>query len=153
MGSHTQRPPSLAQIPHRLTDDRERDDVSIVAVCVGACLGAVWRWGFGRWFNVDDGLLAWGTLAANWVGCFLMGVAMAVFQAFPTLDPVWRLAIVTGFLGALTTFSSFSSEVVGMLNEQRYLCGLGVVALHVFGSLALTAFGLKTTSSLIATRL
>ena len=70
----------------------------------------------------------------------------------PQLDPVWRLALVTGFLGALTTFSSFSAEVVGMLVQQRYLLALGTAALHLFGSLLLTAAGLRTAALLMAQR-
>jgi CrcB protein len=71
---------------------------------------------------------------------------LAVFQAMPDLDPVWRLALVTGFLGALTTFSSFSAEVVGMLGQQRYTLALGTAALHLFGSLILTAAGIRSAS-------
>lgn len=69
----------------------------------------------------------------------------------PHLDPVWRLAIITGFLGALTTFSSFSAEVVDMLGQQRYLLGFGTAALHLFGSLTLTLAGIKTATYFIVT--
>ena len=79
-----------------------------------------------------------------------MGVCVAVFNNLPELDPVWRLALVTGFLGALTTFSSFSAEVVGMLQLQRYTLAAGTAALHLFGSLILTILGLKTTMFFIA---
>jgi len=85
-------------------------------------------------------------LAANWVGAYLIGIAVAVFQALPHLDPAWRLAVITGFLGALTTFSSFSAEVVGMLGQQRYLLGFSTAALHLLGSLLLTLVGIKTAS-------
>jgi CrcB protein len=77
---------------------------------------------------------------------------VAVFQALPNLDPVWRLALVTGFLGALTTFSSFSAEVVGMLGQQRYALALGTSAIHLFGSLLLTVAGIQTATFFIATR-
>jgi CrcB protein len=87
-----------------------------------------------------------GTLAANLIGGYLVGVCVAVFQALPSLDPLWRLALVTGFLGALTTFSSFSAEVVAMLGQQRYALALGTAMLHLFGSLALTVAGIKTVS-------
>lgn len=119
--------------------------LSILAICLGACVGALIRWGLGLWLN-PGALLPVGTLAANWIGGYLIGIAVAVFQAIPHLDPAWRLAIITGFLGALTTFSSFSAEVVGMLGQQRYLLGFGTAALHLFGSLLLTLAGIKTAS-------
>jgi fluoride exporter len=91
-----------------------------------------------------------GTLVANLVGGYLVGVCVAVFQSLPQLDPVWRLALVTGFLGALTTFSSFSAEVVAMLSQQRYALALGTAAVHLFGSLLLTIAGIRTASLFIA---
>ena len=94
--------------------------ISVLAICIGACLGALARWGLGLWLN-PGAVIPYGTLAANLIGGYLVGVCVAVFQALPNLDPVWRLALVTGFLGALTTFSSFSAEVVGMLGQQRCL--------------------------------
>jgi CrcB protein len=125
--------------------------MSVVAICIGACLGALLRWGLGLWLN-PGALLPYGTLAANLIGGYLIGVAVAVFQAMPHLDPAWRLAIITGFLGALTTFSSFSAEVVGMLGQQRYLLAFGTTALHLFGSLLLTLAGIKSATFFIATR-
>ena len=133
-----------------------------LAVCLGACLGALARWQLGLWLNqpprMDTGeavlnghYLPWGTLAANLIGGYLVGVCVAVFQALPDMDPVWRLALVTGFLGALTTFSSFSAEVVTMLAQQRYLLALGTSALHLLGSLALTMAGMRSVE-LIAGR-
>lgn len=119
--------------------------MSVFAICLGACVGALARWGLGLWLN-PGALLPLGTLAANLIGGYLVGVAVAVFQALPHLDPAWRLAIITGFLGALTTFSSFSAEVVGMLGQQRYLLGFGTAALHLFGSLLLTLAGIKTVA-------
>ena len=91
-------------------------------------------------------------MAANLLGGYLVGLVIAIFQAAPQLDPIWRLALVTGFLGALTTFSSFSAEVVGMLGQQRYLLAFGTAALHLFGSLLLTAAGMRTAGLLIAQR-
>ena len=73
-----------------------------------------------------------------------------MFQTLPQIDPVWRLALVTGFLGALTTFSSFSAEVVGMLGQQRYALAAGTAAVHLFGSLALTVAGLRSAMLLLA---
>ena len=111
-------------------------------------MGALMRWGLGLWLS-PGALIPMGTLAANLIGGYLVGVAVAVFQALPHLDPAWRLAIVTGFLGALTTFSSFSAEVVGMLGQQRYLLGFGTAAMHLFGSLLLTLAGIKTAAFFI----
>ncbi len=119
--------------------------MSVAAICIGACLGAMARWGLGLWLN-PGAIIPYGTLAANLIGGYLVGVAVALFQALPHLDPAWRLAIVTGFLGALTTFSSFSAEVVGMLGQQRYLLGFGTAALHLLGSLGLTVAGIKTVT-------
>jgi len=124
--------------------------LSVIAICIGAGIGALARWGLGLWLN-PGAMLPWGTLAANLIGGYVIGVAVAVFQALPQLDPAWRLAIITGFLGALTTFSSFSAEVVGMLGQQRYLLALGTTSLHLFGSLLLTFAGIKTATYLIAT--
>lgn len=123
--------------------------ISVIAICIGASIGALARWGLGLWLN--GGLaIPLGTLAANLIGGYLIGVCVAVFQALPQLDPVWRLALVTGFLGALTTFSSFSAEVVAMLQQQRYGMALGTASLHLFGSLVLTIAGIKSASFLIA---
>ena len=121
--------------------------LTVIAICLGACVGALSRWQLGLWLNPSSaaaGLLAWGTLAANLIGGYLVGVCVGVFQQLPELDPVWRLALVTGFLGALTTFSSFSAEVVAMLQQGRLALALGTASLHLFGSLALTLLGLKT---------
>ena len=124
--------------------------MTVLAICIGASLGALARWGLGLWLN-PGALLPWGTLTANLIGGYLVGICVAVFQALPQLDPVWRLTLVTGFLGALTTFSSFSAEVVGLLEQQRYGLALGTAALHLFGSLLLTIAGIKTAMLFVAT--
>lgn len=121
--------------------------LTVIAICIGACVGALSRWQLGLWLNpnpASSGWLPWGTLAANLIGGYLVGVCVGVFQQLPELDPVWRLALVTGFLGALTTFSSFSVEVVGMLQQGRYAVALGTTTLHLVGSLGLTVLGLKS---------
>lgn len=123
----------------------------VISICAGACVGALARWRLGLWLN-PGGLIPWGTLAANLIGGYLIGMCVAVFQALPQLDPAWRLALVTGFLGALTTFSSFSAEVVGMLQQQRYLLALGTTAVHLLGSLLLTVIGMHNATYLIAAR-
>jgi fluoride exporter len=128
---------------------------TIIAICLGASTGALARWQLGLWLNpahvntTSALTLPWGTLAANLIGGYLVGVCVAVFQAMPNLDPVWRLALVTGFLGALTTFSSFSAEVVSMLNQGRYALALLTAGLHMLGSLTLTIIGIKSAAYVI----
>lgn len=119
--------------------------IAPLAICIGASLGALARWRLGLWLS-PGGLIPWGTLVANLIGGYLIGVCVAVFQALPQLDPAWRLALVTGFLGALTTFSSFSAEVVGMLQQQRYLLACTTVGLHLAGSLLMTVLGLHSAA-------
>jgi CrcB protein len=121
---------------------------AVLAICLGACVGALARWQLGLWLNTG-GLLPWGTLAANLMGGYIVGLCVGVFQAMPDLDPLWRLALVTGFLGALTTFSTFSAEVVSMLLQSRYALAFITAALHLLGSLLLTILGLKTVAALM----
>ena len=123
---------------------------ALVSICVGASAGALLRWQLGLWLNTATAFLPWGTLAANLVGGYLIGVALAVFQSLPHLDPTWRLALVTGFLGALAAFSSFSAEVVLLLSQARYAAALITATLHLLGSLLLTIVGLRTTLRLLA---
>ena len=122
---------------------------SVVAICIGACAGALARWQLGLWLSTG-GLIPWGTLAANLVGGYLVGICVATFQSMPQIDAVWRLLLVTGFLGALTTFSTFSAEVVALLQQDRYALALGTASLHLFGSLLLTLAGIKTAMFFIA---
>lgn len=120
---------------------------AVIAICFGACLGALARWQLGLWLNPstsDDGLLPWGTLAANLIGGYLIGLCVGIFQNMPQLAPELRLMCVTGFLGALTTFSTFSAEVVGMLQQGRLALALFTAGIHLLGSLVLTYFGLYT---------
>jgi CrcB protein len=119
---------------------------AVLAICFGSCLGALARWQLGLWLSHSSALIPWGTLAANLIGGYLIGVCVGVFQQWPELDPLWRLTLVTGFLGALTTFSSFSAEVVALLQQGRYTLALGTASVHLFGSLALTVLGLKTVA-------
>ena len=122
-----------------------------LAICIGASVGALSRWGLALWLT-PGGVIPWGTLAANLIGGYLIGVAIAVFQAMPQLDPVWRMLLITGFLGGLTTFSTFSAEVVIYLLEERYGLAVFTALLHVVGTLLMTAIGIKTITFFIATR-
>lgn len=117
--------------------------LNVAVICLAACAGALLRWGFALWLN-PMGWLPWGTLAANLIGGYCIGIAVAVFTHVPDIDPTWRLLIITGFLGAFTTFSSFSAEVVTMLMQQRYGVAMATMALHVAGSLALTFAGIRS---------
>ena len=128
--------------------------IPVIAICIGASFGALARWQLGLWFNptawATPSVIPLGTLAANLIGGYLVGVCVAVFQAMPQIDPFWRLALVTGFLGALTTFSSFSAEVVLMLAQERYGLALGTTSVHLFGSLLLTVAGIKSAGFFLA---
>ena len=117
--------------------------MNILALCIGASLGAIARWQLGLWLNAPGSVLPWGTLVANLVGGLLIGLALGVFQQHPEIDPVWRLALVTGFLGALTTFSTFSAEGVMLMQQSRFAAALAHSGLHLLGSLVATFVGLK----------
>jgi CrcB protein len=114
----------------------------VVAIFGGAGLGACLRWWLGQRLNPVFPTLPLGTLAANLIGGFLVGMAVAVFERHPGLPPELRLMVVTGFLGGLTTFSTFSAEVVAFLGRGEYLWAAGAAGLHLAGSLFLTAVGI-----------
>ena len=116
---------------------------AVALLCLGASLGALARWQLSLWLNASTHWLPLGTLAANLTGGWLIGFLVAVFQAQPGIDPVWRLALITGFLGALTTFSTFSMETVQLLQAGRAAQALALSALHLLGSLFLTWIGLR----------
>ncbi len=117
---------------------------SFLAIGLGAMLGAWLRWGLGLWLNPAYPSLPVGTLAANLLGGYLIGMAIAFFSQHPGLTPEWRLLLITGFLGALTTFSTFSAEVVTMITRGQYYWAFTTSALHLFGSLGATGLGLWT---------
>ena len=117
---------------------------SFLAIGVGAACGACLRWGLGLWLNPSLPELPLGTLAANLLGGYLIGVALAFFMQHPGLSPEWRLLIITGFLGGLTTFSTFSAETVTLLLRGQYLWGSGIIAAHLGGSLLMTVLGIQT---------
>jgi len=118
------------------------------AVGVGAALGAWLRWWLGTRLNPVFPTLPLGTLAANLIGGFLVGVAVAYFNRHPQVAPEMRLLVITGFMGGLTTFSTFSAEVVGLIAEREYLWALGTASVHLFGSLLLTGLGIAMVGAL-----
>jgi CrcB protein len=118
--------------------------IGFVAIGVGAALGAWGRWLLGLWLNPVFAALPLGTLVANLVGGYLMGLAIGAFAIGYVASAEWRLFITTGFLGGLTTFSAFSAEAMGMLTEQQYGWATAHVLGHVLGSLLMTAAGMLT---------
>ncbi|MBU1358684.1 MAG: fluoride efflux transporter CrcB [Gammaproteobacteria bacterium] len=121
----------------------------VLAVFIGAGVGALLRWGLGIWLNPVFPTLPLGTLAANLVGGLLIGCASALFTIHATLSPEWRLMVITGFLGGLTTFSTFSLEIVTLLGRQQFGWALGAAAVHLVGSLLLTFAGIVLGSALL----
>jgi fluoride exporter len=117
---------------------------SIVAISVGASVGAVLRWWLGNRLNALFPLLPPGTLAANLIGGYIIGAAVAFFATFPAVPAEWRLFVITGFCGGLTTFSTFSAEVVGLAQRGQVIWALAEVATHVAASLVMTLAGMAT---------
>ncbi|WP_087111289.1 fluoride efflux transporter CrcB [Parendozoicomonas haliclonae] len=117
---------------------------SILAIGLGAAVGANLRWALGLLLNPVFAGLPSGTLAANWLGCYLIGIALPALNALVVTTPEIRLFIVTGFLGALTTFSSFSADMIEIMQEGRFGWFAGAIVLHVMGSLAFTLLGMGT---------
>ena len=118
--------------------------LSLASIAVGATLGAWLRWGFSLWLNARLPMLPLGTLAANLVGAYLIGMAVGFFNDWPQLSPEWRLLAVTGFLGGLTTFSTFSAEAMVLLQQRDYLAVMLHAGMHLLGSVALCIAGLAT---------
>jgi len=119
------------------------------AVGIGGVLGCWLRWGLGVFLNPLFPTLPLGTLVANLAGGLMMGCVMGLFDHFQTLSPELRLFVFTGFLGGLTTFSTFSAESATLLLRQQYLWFSGHVMVHVIGSLAMTVMGIALTRSLL----
>src|SRR5262245_8585958 len=123
--------------------------LSLLVIGVGAILGAWLRWGLGVWLNPVFPTLPLGTLSANLLGGFIIGVVMSGADPFG-LSPATRLLIATGFLGALTTFSAFSAETVSLLLRAQYGWAATLVAAHLGGSLLLTGAGVLLVRALVA---
>lgn len=117
---------------------------SILAISLGAALGALLRWFLGLKLNSLFPTIPPGTVAANLIGGYIIGLAIAYFALATTIAPEWRLLIITGFCGGLTTFSTFSAEVVTLLQQGRWLMALSAVLVHVAGSLGATFAGIVT---------
>jgi fluoride exporter len=117
---------------------------SLAAVAVGGMLGCLMRWFLALVLNRYFPTVPPGTLAANLIGCYVIGIALAIFTANPGLPIEWRLFITTGFCGGLTTFSTFSAEVVILLQGGRAAWAMGAIAIHVVGSLLMTFAGIGT---------
>jgi CrcB protein len=118
--------------------------MGFVAVGAGAALGAWLRWALSSAFNHLFVNLPLGTLASNIIGGYLIGIAVEVLVHHSVLTPEWRLFIITGFLGGLTTFSTFSAEAVGLLSRAQYGWALVLILAHLVGSLSMTVFGMMT---------
>jgi fluoride exporter len=119
---------------------------SVLVISVGASLGALLRWWLGTRFNSQFPPVPLGTLIANLVGAYVIGLAVAFFAAFSALAPEWRLFIITGFCGGLTTFSTFSAEVVSLLQQEQPLWACAAAAAHLCGSLIMTFAGIGTVA-------
>ena len=117
---------------------------AFIAIGLGAAIGAWLRWGVGLWLNPALPDLPLGTLSANLIGGYLIGFAIAFFMQHPGLSPEWRLLIITGFLGGLTTFSTFSAETVTLLLRGQYAWGTAIIVTHLGGSLLMTVLGMQT---------
>jgi len=123
---------------------------AFLAVSIGGVLGCLLRWVLAMATNRYFPLLPPGTLAANLIGCYIIGVAVAFFALNPGLPPEWRLFFTTGFCGGLTTFSTFSMEMVTLLQTGRLLWAFSGIAVHLIGSLSMTILGMATVAWLKA---
>jgi fluoride exporter len=119
---------------------------AVAAISLGGSLGALLRWWLGSALNAHFPTIPPGTLAANLLGGYIVGLAVAFFATYPALAPEWRLFVITGFCGGLTTFSTFSAEVVTLMQQGRALWALGAAATHLFGSLVMTLAGIGTVA-------
>jgi CrcB protein len=119
---------------------------SLVAVAVGGTLGCLLRWVLAMVLNRYFPAIPPGTLAANLIGCYIIGIALAFFTLYPGFAPEWRLFITTGFCGGLTTFSTFSAEIVTLMQSGRNGTALVAIGTHLMGSLLMTFAGIATVT-------
>jgi CrcB protein len=121
-----------------------------LSVGIGAAIGAWLRWWLGTVLNPVFPTLPLGTLSANLIGGYLVGVAVAFFSEHAGLPPEARLFVITGFMGGLTTFSTFSAEAMTLISRSEYAWALAHTAVHLGGSLVMTMLGILTVSLLKA---
>ena len=122
--------------------------ISFAGIGAGAALGAWLRWALGLWLNPLFAIIPLGTLAANLLGAYLVGMAVMLFHINTSLPAELRLFLVTGFLGGLTTFSTFSAEVVALIRVEAWFWAMGAASVHLFGSLLMTGLGIYTVQRL-----
>ena len=122
--------------------------ISFAGIGAGAALGAWLRWMLGLWLNPLFAIIPLGTLAANLLGAYLVGMAVMLFHINTSLPAELRLFLVTGFLGGLTTFSTFSAEVVALIRVEAWFWAMGTASVHLFGSLLMTGLGIYTIQRL-----
>lgn len=118
----------------------------VFAIAMGSILGGLLRWGLGLRLNTLLPNLPPGTLTANLVAGYVVGLALAYFAQAPQLSPEWRLLVITGFCGGLSTFSTFSAEIAGLLQRGLYSWAAGAIAVHVAGSVLMTLAGIGTVA-------
>jgi CrcB protein len=143
------KPPLLLQALVRLGEDF-MSGYGILAVGIGAALGAWLRWALGLLCNALFPPIPPGTLFANLIGAYIIGCAVGAFSEWPGLAPEWQLLVVTGFCGGLTTFSTFSAEISALAQQSRFAIMAGAIGLHVGGSLALTLLGIASVRWIVA---
>jgi CrcB protein len=114
---------------------------SLLVISLGASIGAILRWSLGLARNAFFPPIPLGTLVANLFGGYCIGMALGILGMFPKLGPEWNLLIITGFLGALTTFSTYSAEVMTLIKQERFFLAITAIAVHNIGSLCMTFFG------------
>jgi CrcB protein len=117
---------------------------AVAAIVLGSGLGALLRWWLGNHLNSRFPAIPPGTLSANLIGGYIVGVAIAFFASYSAIAPEWRLFVITGFCGGLTTFSTFSAEVVTLLQQGQSLWAIAAAAVHLAGSLVMTLAGIGT---------
>jgi CrcB protein len=122
----------------------------LLAVFIGGGTGSVARWFLSMRFNPMHQAIPLGTLTANLIGAFIIGMGLAWFNRMTHIDPIWKLLITTGFCGGLTTFSTFSAEVVFLLQDGRINWALGNIAVNMLGSFAMTALAFWLFSAVSA---
>ena len=116
----------------------------VLAISIGAALGALLRWSLGLKLNAILEVIPFGTVAANLLAAYVIGLATAFFATTSNLSPEWKLLIITGFCGGLSTFSTFSMEIVTLLQRQQLAWAAGSIGLHVAGSVLMTLAGMAT---------